>query len=149
MIAFNPPPIAIAPGIPFVKRILAYLSLASILTGCGSAAFPPHLDSPKVPFVAAVGAGAFYLYKDNWTVEEIPVNGDKFRLTLRKNILRSDGNSEAGFLFKRRAGEIVAEHGFDGYRIMEYSEGIESAALGSQRVAQGVIQCYREAAPAK
>ncbi len=132
-----------------MKRILTCLTLASILTGCGSTAFPLHLDSPRIPFVAAVGAGAFYFYKDNWTVEEIPANGDKFRLTLRKNILRADGNSEAGFLFKRRAGEIAAEHGFDGYRIMEYSEGIESAALGSQRVAQGVIQCYREAAPAK
>ena len=130
-----------------MKRILTCLALAPLLAGCS--ADLPNYNSPKIPFFAAVGAGAFYLYKDNWSLEEIPAGNDKFRITLKKNMLRQDGDSEAGMLFKRRAGEIVAEHGFDGYRIMEYSEGIESAALGAQRVAQGVIQCYKEAAPAK
>lgn len=130
-----------------MTRILVCLALAPLLAGCTPDL--PNYDSPRIPFFAAVGAGAFYLYKDNWTLEEIQAGGNKYRITLKKNMLRQDGNSEAGMLFKRRAGEIVAENGFDGYRIVEYSEGIESAALGAQRVARGVIQCYKETAPAK
>ena len=130
-----------------MKRTLICLALAPALAGCS--ADLPNLDSPKIPFFAAIGAGAFYLYKDNWTLEETQAGGNKYRITLKKNMLRQDGDSEASMLFKRRAGEIVAENGFDGYRIMEYSEGIESAAFGAQRVAQGVIQCYKGTAPAR
>lgn len=133
-----------------LKRLLICITLLPVLAGCmpelpGAISNP----SPRIPFVAALGAGAYYLYKDNWTLEEIQAGNDKFHITLKKNMLRQDGDSEAGMLFKRRAGEIVAELGYDGYRIMEYSEGIESAALGSQRVARGAIQCYKGVATAK
>ncbi|MDO9065050.1 MAG: hypothetical protein Q7U25_07560 [Sulfuricella sp.] len=133
-----------------LKRILIFIALVPILAGC-SPELPRGIStpSPRIPFFAAVGAGAYYLYKDNWTLEEIQAGDDKFRITLKKNMLRQDGDSEADMLFKRRAGEIVAELGYDGYRIMEFNEGIESAALGPQRVAHGVIQCYKGAATAK
>lgn len=137
-----------------LKMSFFYIALASILAGCSSdqssgltrsLGLPPALASPgpRLAFSAALGAGVFYLYKDNWTLEETQTGNDKFRITLKKNMLRQDGDSEADMLFKRRAGEIVAELGYDGYRIMEYDEGIESAALGAQRVAHGVIQCYK------
>lgn len=129
-----------------MQRTLAYFALA-LLAGCANGL--PNFDSPRIPFVAAVGAGAIYLYKDNWTLEEAPAGTDKFRIALKKNMLRQDGDSEASMLFRRRAGEIMAEQGYDGYRIMEYTEGIESAMLGPQRVAQGVIQCYRVATQAR
>jgi hypothetical protein len=133
-----------------LKRLFICITLLPVLAGCmpelpGAISNP----SPRIPFVAALGAGAYYLYKDNWTLEEIQAGNDKFHITLKKNMMRQDGDSEAGMLFKRRAGEIVAELGYDGYRIMEYSEGIESTALGSQRVARGAIQCYKGAATAK
>jgi len=133
-----------------LKQVFICITLVPILAGC-SPELPRFIStpSPKIPFVAAVGAGAYFLYKDNWTLEEIQAGDDKFRITLKKNMLRHDGDSEGDMLFKRRAGEIVDELGYDGYRIMEYSEGIESAALGSQRVAHGVIQCYKGAATAK
>lgn len=132
-----------------LKHILICIT-APILAGCmpelpGAISNP----SPRIPFVAALGTGAYYLYKDNWTLEEIQAGDDKFRITLKKSMLRQDGDSEAGMLFKRRAGEIADELGYDGYRIMEYNEGIESAALGPQRVAHGVIQCYKGAATAR
>jgi hypothetical protein len=133
-----------------LKYTLIGIALAPVLAGCSPElpGFIAH-PSPRIPFAAALGAGAYYLYKDNWTLEEIQAGDDKFRITLKKNMLRHDGDSEAGMLFKRRAGEIAAELGYDGYRIMEYDEGIESAALGPQRVAHGVIQCYKGAATAK
>ncbi|MDD5329794.1 MAG: hypothetical protein PHX38_07305 [Sulfuricella sp.] len=129
-----------------MKRKPICLALAPVLAGCAST--PAILDSPRIPVYAALGAGAFYLYRDNWTLKETPAGQDRFRIELKKNILRQDGDSEASMLFRRRAREIAAEHGFDAFRVMEYTEGIESAALGAQRVAQGVIQVYR-AAPAE
>ena len=137
-----------------LKNILICIALVPILAGCSTGdtgMLPGAFANPslRTPFVAALGAGAYYLYKDNWTLEEIQAGDDKFRITLKKNMLRHNGDSEAGMLFKRRAGEIADELGYDGYRIMEYSEGIESAALGPQRVAHGVIQCYKGTATAK
>lgn len=132
-----------------LKYSLVCIALAPVLAGCSGLPEAFSSPSPRIPFVAALGAGTYYLYMDNWTLEEIQAGDDKFRITLKKNILRQDGDSEAGMLFKRRAGEISDDLGYDGYRIMEYSEGIESAALGSQRVAHGVIQCYKGTTPAK
>jgi hypothetical protein len=132
-----------------LKQSFICIALVPILAGCSGLPVGISNPSPRIPFVAALGAGAFYLYKDNWTLEEIQAGDDKFLITLKKNMLRQNGDSEAGMLFKRRAEEIVVELGYDGYRIMEYNEGIESATLGSQRVAHGVIQCYKGAATAK
>ena len=126
-----------------LRQLLICIALVPTLAGCSG-------SNPitRISFVAGLGAGV-YLYKDNWTLEETQVGDDKFRITLKKNMLRQGGDSEGDMLFKRRAGEIVAELGYDGYRIMEYDEGIESAALGSQRVAHGLIRCYKGATNAK
>lgn len=129
-----------------LKQLLICIALVPILAGCSGS---PLNSSVRIPLIAAIGAGSYYLYKDNWTLEEIQAGDDKFRITLKKNMLRQGGDSEGDMLFKRRAGEIVAELGYDGYRIMEYNEGIESAALGPQRVAHGVIQCYKGAVTAR
>jgi hypothetical protein len=37
----------------------------------------------------------------------------------------------------------MRQGGYDGYQVMEYSEGMESSVLGSQRVSQGVIRLTR------
>jgi hypothetical protein len=37
----------------------------------------------------------------------------------------------------------MRENGFDSYSVVEYTEGLDSSVLGSQRVARGVIQLSR------
>ena len=37
----------------------------------------------------------------------------------------------------------MRQGGYDGYQVVEYSEGLESSVLGSQRVSQGVIRLTR------
>lgn len=137
------------------QRNLVCLALALCLIGCQGpgpsgysnssieGSIPPGFYSAKLPISGVIGVAIHYLYKDNWSVEETKTGGDRFHLALKKNILRENGDSEAGMIFKRRAGEIAAEQGYDGYRIMEYSEGIQSTSFGAQRVAQGVIECYK------
>jgi hypothetical protein len=51
-------------------------------------------------------------------------------------------------VLKRRATQIQHEHGFTGYRILDYSEGIESNTIGAQKYSEGIIQFARAGAPA-
>lgn len=122
-----------------MKRTFPCIVLACCLAGCAQINLQSHDNLALV----AVGGAAYYYYSKNWTLDEAPQGNDRFRITLKKNMHRQDGDSEADSLFKRRAKEISAENGFDGYRILEYTEGIESADIGAQRVAQGTIQCTR------
>jgi len=136
-----------------MKRILFFcLPLTGLLAACTPATRTPRdigatLGDFTTINILAAGAGTYYLYKDNWTVEHASTGPDRFRISLRKNTLRAEGDGEAGQLFKRQAQQLVTENGYDGYRILEYTEGIESASLVHQRVAQGVIECYRTGAP--
>jgi hypothetical protein len=53
------------------------------------------------------------------------------------------GAGEARAVFNHRAKELMQAGDFNNYEVLEYTEGMESSVLGSQRVAQGVIQLSR------
>jgi hypothetical protein len=46
-------------------------------------------------------------------------------------------------VFHQRAKELMRQGGYDGYEVLEYTEGLESSVLGSQRVSRGVIHLTR------
>jgi hypothetical protein len=50
------------------------------------------------------------------------------------------GAGEARVVFNRRAKDLVRSLGAESYRILEYSEGMESSVLGSRRVGEGVVE---------
>ncbi len=89
-------------------------------------------------------AGAAYLILDplapNWDIEQARFPSDRYYLSLRMKRVYSGGAGEARAVFHRRAKELMMERGFDGYQVVEYSEGLESSVLGSQRTAEGVIR---------
>jgi len=88
-------------------------------------------------------AGAAYLILDplapNWDIEGAAFPGNHVHLSLHMKRYYSGGAGEARVVFHRRAKQIMREGGFDSYQVKEYSEGLESSVLGSQRVAEGVI----------
>lgn len=88
-------------------------------------------------------AGAAYLILDplapNWEIEEAGFPDDHYRLSLNMRRYYAGGMGEARLVFHRRAKELVQLGGYDGYEVLEYSEGIESSVLGSRRNAVGVI----------
>jgi hypothetical protein len=47
-------------------------------------------------------------------------------------------------VFHQRAKDLMRQGGYNGYQVVEYSEGMESSVLGSQRVSQGVIRLTRQ-----
>ena len=95
-------------------------------------------------------AALFYVVYDplapNWRIEERPVDEATFQLALRAKNFRTGGDGEAIQVFKRRAQKLQRERGYTGYRILEYSEGVESATPFSYRVSEGTIQLVRNTA---
>lgn len=137
------------------------------LAGCGGFNFPTELrgDLPRkgsvvpdatlkltplvaVPLEKLVFWGAYAsaanLILDpmtpNWAVEEARFPNDHFHLSLYMKRFYAGGAGEARVVFHRRAKELMSALGYDTYQVIEYSEGLESSVLGSQRVAEGVIR---------
>ena len=75
-----------------------------------------------------------------WEIEEAWFPQQHYFLSLKMRRGYSGGAGEARVVFHRRAKEIMLRSGFDGYQVVEYSEGLQSSFLGSQRVTEGVIQ---------
>ncbi|MBP7421789.1 MAG: hypothetical protein KA806_00040 [Sulfuritalea sp.] len=92
-------------------------------------------------------AGAAWLILDplapNWEIEQASFPDRHFHLSLRMKRVYAGGAGEARVVFHQRAKELMRQNGYDSYAVVEYSEGLESSVLGSQRVAQGVIQLAR------
>lgn len=93
--------------------------------------------------------GTAYMILDplspNWSIEEarFPENHVHFQLAMKRYY--AGGAGEARVIFHRRAKELMRAGGFGSYEVLEYSEGMESSVLGSQRVAEGVVRFKKSA----
>lgn len=149
---------------PFRQRRLFALVIASaiLLSGCANgpsaaavAGTSPLIsdttikisESTSISLEKLVYWGGYatvaYLVLDplapNWNIEEAAFPGNHYYLTLKMKRYYAGGAGEASMVFKQRAKALMLRAGFDEYRIVEYSESLDSSMLGSQRVAQGVI----------
>ena len=93
---------------------------------------------------AALVGGALYLIYDplapNWSIEEKALDDDRYHLALRAKSFRTGGDGEAMQVLRRRAVQLQRERGYAGYRILDYSEGIESSTPLTHRFSEGTIQ---------
>lgn len=108
----------------------------------------PSLSYPLEKLVYwGLYVGAAYLILDplapNWDIQEarFPENHMHFRLHMKR--FHAGGAGEARVIFNRRAREMMRAGGFGSYEVVEYSEGMESSVLGSQRTAEGVVRFAR------
>ncbi len=76
----------------------------------------------------------------NWEIQQAAFPDSQYSLSLQMKRYYSGGAGEARVVFHRRAKELMREGGYESYRVLEYTEGMESSVLGAQRVAEGVIQ---------
>ncbi|MDR2508374.1 MAG: hypothetical protein LBD67_10385 [Candidatus Accumulibacter sp.] len=94
--------------------------------------------------LAAAVAGAAYLVYDplapNWTIEEEAVSDDIYRFSLRSKNFRVGGDGESLRILRRRALFLQQERGFLDYRLVDYSEGIDSSTPLTSRFSEGTIQ---------
>ena len=103
----------------------------------------------SVEQIAVAGAAAALLYviydplAPNWSIEEKPLADDTYYLALRAKSFRTGGDGEAIQIIKRRALQLQREKGYAGYRILDYSEGIESSTPLTHRVSEGTVQLVK------
>lgn len=92
-------------------------------------------------------AGAAYLILDplapNWEIEQAAFPDSHYHFSLKMKRFYAGGAGESRMVFHKRAKELMRQGGYDAYQVLEYTEGMESSVLGSQRVSQGVIRLSR------
>jgi len=162
------------PRIEFRNRLVSAIVFACALGGCGTLdGYPgPTSLSGNLPAAGPIlpdttlnltnsiqislekmvfwgmYAGAAYLILDplapNWEIEQASFPESHYHLSLKMKRVYAGGAGEARVVFHQRAKDLMRQNGFDTYAVVEYSEGLESSILGSQRVARGVIQLVRK-----
>lgn len=101
----------------------------------------------KLLYYGGVGAVAYYVVDPlapNWEIEEAHFPEDKVMLSMKMKRYYVGGSGEARASFQRRARELTRAGGYERFDILEYSEGMDSNAMGSQRTAEGVIALVRK-----
>lgn len=140
---------------------VAALSLAALVSGCGSAPSKESVLLPAGFFLAAdagyiklpmlSAAAALYVVMDplapNWTIEEARQADDRYLIALRHKAVHSGGGGEARQVFARRAAQLGRQPGFEGYEIVSWEQGIESNRPFAQRVAFGEVRLIRAVPP--
>lgn len=101
--------------------------------------------------LVAIGAGAYAIHvvydplAPNWSIEEGEAGEDLFHVALKAKRYRVGGDGEAMNVVRRRALQLQRERGALGYRILDFSEGIDSGTPIAQRYAEASIQLVRSA----
>lgn len=137
-----------------MKR-LSILAGLFLISGCGSKVGPilsgteikiSPTDSILASQVVYAGLviGAIQLIYDplapNWSIDETRVAEDTFRLDMRMKRYHVGGAGESMLVLKRRARQLQQQLGYTDYRLVAYSEGIDSHTPVAQRFAEGTIQ---------
>ena len=133
--------------------LLPWLAACSGIDGVSSSntLIPPDVvtvsRSLSVPLESIAASVVVFVVMDplapNWKIEETRLNPERYRLALRKKRFSTGGDGEVMPAFYRRAEQLVAQNSATNYRIVEFSEGVDSGGVIAQRVAQGVIEIVR------
>ena len=133
--------------------------LLSLLAGCSgiegissaNTIIPPEVftvsKSLSVPLESIAAGAVLFVIIDplapNWQIEERRLNDNRYRIAMRKKRFTTGGDGEAMPAFYRRAEQLMRENGAARYRVIEFTEGVDSGMPIAQRVAQGVVEIVR------
>ena len=101
----------------------------------------------KLVFWGAYASTAYLILDPlapNWDIEQAAFPDSHYHFSLKMKRFYAGGAGESRMVFHQRAKELMRQGGYDDYQVIEYSEGMESSVLGSQRVSQGVIRLTRK-----
>ena len=101
------------------------------------------LGLPGEVFSAQQSALLYIIYDPlapNWSIKERALGKDTFLVSLRAKSFRTGGDGEAIQILKRRAAQLKRDHGFTDFRIVDYSEGVESSTPFTHRYSEGTIR---------
>ena len=141
------PSVASSPNMEISTETLAVAGAVSVFGHpVNAVGLPGQVFSPA-------NAALLYIVYDplapNWSIKERALTVDTYHLAMRAKSFRTGGDGEAIQIIKRRALQLQREKGYAGYRILDYSEGIESSTPLTHRVSEGTIQLVTTQLPAK
>jgi hypothetical protein len=93
--------------------------------------------------VAAVAAAAWVIVDPlapNWEVAEGRVSDNQWRIAMRKKNFTTGGDGEAIELLHRHAAQLAEKQGYRSYRILTWTEGVQSDVPFAHRWARGEIE---------
>ena len=76
----------------------------------------------------------------NWSIREQALTADTYHFALRARSYRTGGDGEAIQIVKRRALQLQREKGYTDFRILDYTEGIDSSSPLTYRFSEGTVQ---------
>ncbi len=91
----------------------------------------------------AAGAALFVIIDPlapNWQIEQSRLDAERYLIAMKKKRFTTGGDGEAAQVFFRRAEQLAREHGNGRYRVLGYTEGIESSVPLAQRVVHGIVE---------
>jgi len=107
----------------------------------------PVTRSLTIPLESVAAAAVLFVIIDplapNWQIEESRINEHRYSIAMRKKRFTTGGDGEVMPALRRRAEQLVRDSGAVQYRIIEFTEGVDSGVPIAQRVAQGVIEIVR------
>ena len=131
-----------------MKKMLIVL-LLPLLAACasGKGRVETAINSINPVDALVVGGVALMVYEVSgrsvWDAATSLEGLNLYRVTLKRHRFAEAGDGEAPMLFKRHAERIAASQSCAGYRIVEYSERYDKLLIGTQRVAEGLIECVK------
>ncbi len=114
-----------------------------ILPGRPALPEDPIEENVKGALASTMGAVANVVIEQlvpGWSIEQTRIGEKLFRIEVRRKRFTAGGDGEAAQVIYRHAELITRRYGYSSYTVMEFTEGIDTMFLISQRVAQGVIQ---------
>ena len=136
--------IASQPGVELAPNLAVSAETQAIAGGLLIFGHPVSaLGLPGEIFNAKNSALLYIIYDPlapNWTIKEQAIDAETYRLSLRAKHFRVGGDGEAIQIVKRRALQLQREKGYTGYRLLDYSEGVESATPFTYKISEGTIQ---------
>ncbi len=104
-------------------------------------------NSLSIPLESIAAGALLFAIVDplapNWQIEQMRLGENRYRIALRKKRFTTGGDGEAAPAFFRRAEQIAGELGSGRYRVVEFTEGVDSAVPIAQRIAQGIVEIIR------
>ena len=103
----------------------------------------PINENVKGAVASSVGAISNIVIEQlvpGWSIEQTRIGDKLFRIEVRRKRFTSGGDGEAAQVIYRHAEQITRRYGYSSYTVMEFTEGVDTMFLVSQRVAQSVIQ---------
>jgi len=86
-------------------------------------------------------------FAPNWSVEEARLDEQTYYVHLLAKRFRTGGDGEAMHVLRQRARQLQLARGYADYRIVDYSEGIQSSTPVAQRFSHAIVQLVRADAP--